>query len=52
MSLKNSLFDRRDEWFMPDRTLNEDEIETLFELKVDRTQPIYETYNGADQILH
>ena len=42
MSIKNSLFDKRDEWFMPDRTLGEEDTDTLFQLKVERTEPVDE----------
>ena len=56
MMVKNGLFDKRDDWFIPDRTLDFNGSDTLFdlnaiplfELKEERTEPVYETIDGDD----
>ena len=45
--LKNSLFDTRDDWFQPDRTMNEDSSLTLFEFEEMKTQQAQESITDA-----
>ena len=41
MKLKNSLFDARDDWYWPDRTMNDgDSNETLFEFSEGNTEQV------------
>ena len=48
--MRNSLFDKRDDLYWPDRTMNEDKTETLFEFKEVRTEEVYENFDNSDLI--